>query len=89
VALFQYTAGANHGTIAADTPRQARDRLRAQGITVEHVAQQQTAPKRSFRSRTSSASKLTSATRELATLLSAGIGLVGQRHFASIHGGKW
>ena len=67
------------GAIAADTPRQARDQLRARGIQVEWVAPQETGNSLSlwnaWRSR-GSRIQWTLASRELAMLLTAGIPLV-------------
>lgn len=67
------------GAIAADTPRQARDQLRARGIQVEWVAYQETDKSLSlwnaWRSR-GSRIQWTLASRELAMLLTAGIPLV-------------
>ncbi len=67
------------GTIAADSPREARDKLRAQGLLVETVVQQQdqaVAGGLSWYRRRGQTSKVTAAVRDLSTLLGAGIGLV-------------
>ena len=77
MSVYQYTAaGSIHGTITADSPRQARQQLRSQGIAVEGLVEQTGRAKGRLARRTSSSAKLTSAIRELATLLGAGIGLV-------------
>ena len=78
MSVFQYTAvGSIHrGTVTADSPRQARQQLRRDGIAVEELVEQTSRTKGRPTQRTSSAAKLTAAIRELATLLSAGIGLV-------------
>ena len=76
VSVYQYTAGNLQGTITADSPRQARQQLRSQGLAVEGLVEQTGRAKGRLTRRTSSAAKLTSAIRELATLLGAGIGLV-------------
>ncbi|WP_339911636.1 type II secretion system F family protein [Symmachiella dynata] len=63
----------------ADSPREAREKLRAQGLVVETVVPQVEAAKRHFRLRDRAgrhASQLSSAIRDLATLLATGIGLV-------------
>jgi type II secretory pathway component PulF len=65
------------GTIMADSPREARDKLRAQGLVVETVVPQADAAKRQFRLRARPgrhAAKLSSAIRDLATLLATGEG---------------
>ena len=79
MSVYQYTAGNLHGTVTADSPRQARQQLRSRGIAVEGLVglvEQTGRAKGRLARRTSSAAKLTSAIRELATLLGAGIGLV-------------
>jgi len=65
------------GTIASDTPRQARDLLRKRGLDVLKMAAENSSRKRSMRSRVgrSSGPKVTTAIRELATLLAVGIPL--------------
>lgn len=66
------------GTIAADTPRQARDLLRAQGLLVEQVDSQRparTSAGSAWRARRS-AGKVNALVRELATLLSVGAPLL-------------
>jgi type II secretory pathway component PulF len=83
--VFSYTAedrarATVRGTLSADSPRQARDQLRAQGLTIHEVA-----PRRDARGFISSlpfrrggrhAAKVGEAIRELATLLGAGIPLL-------------
>ena len=67
------------GTIAADSPREARDKLRAQGLLVEAVSEQQdrTADGRvSWTKKRGQTSRITTAVRELATLLGSGISLM-------------
>jgi len=67
------------GTIAADSPREAREKLRAQGLLVEVIAEQAAkAPTRwqFFERPGRYATRLASAVRDLATLLGTGIGLV-------------
>jgi type II secretory pathway component PulF len=67
------------GTVVADTPRQARDLLRARGLTVqgldEHVSRRGFTW-RPWRGGVESPAKLAAAVRELATLLGVGIPLV-------------
>jgi general secretion pathway protein F len=63
------------GTVAADTPRQARDLLRAQGLMVEQVDLQQPRAHRSvltFTARRRDAARVGQFVRQLATLLSVG-----------------
>ena len=87
MAVFAYKAidarySTVRGTIAADTPRQARDLLRAQGLTVEQVEGQQAGVggavgRRGWsigRGRT--AGKVNAMVRQLATLLSVGAPLL-------------
>src|SRR5690349_11142113 len=80
MAVFAYeardrTARRTRGTIAADSPRQARDALRGQGLAVQALELAAEAPKARISWRRGSASRLASAVRELATLLSVGIPL--------------
>lgn len=67
------------GTIAADSPRQARDGLRMRGLRVEEVRVQESVRQGSarwlFRKRTRAA-QVASLLREMATLLAVGIDLV-------------
>lgn len=84
MALYRYLAvdGAARevrGTIAADTPRDARERLRAQGYTVESLAQPAAAAAGWWRLpvlKGRYAGPLAGLVRDLATLLASGIGLV-------------
>lgn len=68
------------GTIVADTPRQARDELRGRGLTIHEVASQKATTERVawrlLRRPGRAAGKVSSAVRELATLLGAGIPLL-------------
>jgi general secretion pathway protein F len=66
------------GTIAADTPRDARDKLRAQGYRVEALsekASKATGHRRLLERRGRHAAQLTAVIRDLATLLGTGINL--------------
>jgi type II secretory pathway component PulF len=86
MAVFAYKAADGgaaivRGTIAADSPRQARDQLRARGLVVQEIAPQiQSAGRLAswspLRRRGRHAAKLGAAVRELATLLGAGIPLL-------------
>ena len=86
MAVFAYSACAAdgdgtllHGTIAADSPRQARDHLREQGLLIQDMAQQTGTPKQRFLGRylvRRQASKVTGFLQELSTLLGAGIPLL-------------
>lgn len=82
MAVFTYKAVnglgiSNHGMIAADTPRQARDQLRQQGLSVEHVELCQPPKTNRFSWQFSwpgaNANKLAATVREMATLLAVGI----------------
>lgn len=67
------------GTIAADSPREARDRLRTRGFVVESIVEQRISTRTSWwpaRGRGRHAVALATAIRELSTLLGSGIGLV-------------
>lgn len=83
MAVFAYRAQNQQytvvrGTVTADTPRQARDLLRDRGLAVEEIAvynQRKTSWNLPLPGGSHS-SKLVTATRELATLLSVGIPLV-------------
>jgi general secretion pathway protein F len=71
------------GTIIADTPRQARDVLRARGLTiaeVELVAPTEKTASVPFRSRLRNQEAVVEFIRELATLQKAGIPLLGALH---------
>ncbi len=66
------------GTIVADSPRQARDQLRAQGLSIRDVAEQ-AAARASWRDRYlvgRQVAKVTGLLQEMATLLAAGIPLM-------------
>jgi general secretion pathway protein F len=66
------------GTIAADTPRDARDKLRAQGYRVETLSEKRskvTGHRRLLERRGRHAAQLTAVIRDLATLLGTGINL--------------
>ena len=60
------------GTLAAETPRQARDLLRDRGLTVEHLAQVQSTKVRRSSGRRRDSGKVTPFARELSTLLGVG-----------------
>jgi general secretion pathway protein F len=84
MAVFEYkgidlAASAVTGTIVADTPRQARDRLRERGLTIQQVRQQKAVEKRQFQLRSPAGRggwRVTAFVRELATLLGVGIPLL-------------
>lgn len=84
MAVFAYkatdlSATLVRGTIVADTARQARDELRGRGLTIHDILAESNSRKKSwsFLSRPGrSSAKVTSAVRELATLLGAGIQLL-------------
>jgi general secretion pathway protein F len=82
------------GTIAADTPRQAREILRERGLVVRDIADyQETVSKSLGLSRTrrprSSAYQITIVIRELATLLGVGVPLLeALETVARQHGGR-
>jgi type II secretory pathway component PulF len=73
------TSARDHsGTIAADSPREARDKLRAQGYLVEVITEKtsQASGNRRFLERPGQhAAELTAVIRDLATLLGTGINL--------------
>jgi type II secretory pathway component PulF len=81
VTVYSYTginreAAAVRGTVAADTPRQARDQLRGQGVRVRRLAECQTKSRGSWLPQFSMRSAKTqwaTAVHELAMLLHAGI----------------
>lgn len=67
------------GTIAADSPRSARDVLRARGLVVHAIGEHAAVARPAFSRRCPSnrhAAQLTTAVREIATLLGAGISLL-------------
>src|SRR5262245_45437404 len=83
MAVFSYKATtlerlSVQGTIAADSPRQARDVLRGQGLTVREL-HDQTRTRRDvwfpWRSGRGHGARLAATVRELATLLAVGIPL--------------
>src|ERR1700733_6610296 len=73
------TSARDHsGTIAADSPREARDKLRAQGYLVEAIAEKHSRPsgsRRILERPGRHAAQLTAVIRDLATLLGTGINL--------------
>ena len=84
MAVFAYTASSTsassspmqNGVIVADSPRQVRDRLRAQGLSVLSVREQSNARHGNVWSRfiaRRSAARVTTLFQEMATLLGAGI----------------
>lgn len=83
MAVFAYEAvdgrrSSVEGTIAADTPRQARELLRARGLRVHRVHQHEVTIRRrwwQFQIRRGFANKAAATTRELSTLLAVGIPL--------------
>ncbi|MGB0766892.1 MAG: type II secretion system F family protein [Phycisphaeraceae bacterium] len=67
------------GTIAADSPRQARDQLRAQGLSIRELAEQRAGKGASLMSHylaSRQSSKVAGLFQEMTTLLSAGIPLL-------------
>jgi type II secretory pathway component PulF len=87
MAVYVYTAvavgegrlGPKRGTITADSPRQARDHLRAQGLSVRDIAEQ--TPRKGGRRlgeylKRRQRSQVTGLFQELSTLLAAGIPLL-------------
>src|SRR5689334_11397625 len=84
MAVFTYratdpSAAWQSGTIAADTPRQARDLLRERGLTVQRIDTYRAAQSPPYRLRFRSharAHEVTSFIRELSTLLSVGVPLL-------------
>lgn len=87
MALYTYTAAAIgtlgprtlQGLVTADSPRQARDQLRAQGLSVQDLVEQGSSVRRGGWAwyRTSrSRGRVTGFLQELSTLLSAGIPLL-------------
>lgn len=85
-----YSAKAIRGTVAADTPREAREKLRAQGLVIEqisHLGDSSQSSKTSLIGKNGlltrildrpgrRAAQLGTAIRDLATLIGTGIGLV-------------
>ncbi len=85
--VYAYTAsgngsgrpGAIQGTIAADSPRQARDQLRAQGLRIHDVVERRPDRREGLLARylkARQAGKVTGLLQEMATLLAAGIPLL-------------
>ena len=86
MAVYAYIASSGsgsapiRGTIAADSPRQARDRLRAQGLSIRELDEQRAARAGSALSRylaRRQSAKVAGLFQEMTTLLSAGIPLLG------------
>lgn len=84
MAVYVYTASGNgdgraglvRGTIAADSPRQARDQLRAQGLAIRDIAEKQPGRREGRWSRYVTGrqtAKVTGFLQELSTLLAADI----------------
>ena len=98
MAVFEYRAldldaSGRAGTVIADSPRQARDELRERGLTVMRVRPVRRSARPSWlarrRGRRSQAA-VASFVRELATLLTAGIPLLGAlQTLARQHGGHF
>lgn len=84
MAVYAYiatSAGAApiRGTITADSPRQARDQLRAQGLSIRDVVQQKPGRRQGLLARDLTgrqSSKVTGLFQEMSTLLGAGIPLL-------------
>ncbi|MEM6756921.1 MAG: type II secretion system F family protein, partial [Planctomycetota bacterium] len=84
MAVFTYTASDAAarevaGSMVADTPRQARDRLRAQQLSVHRLARQDTPRRAGWRrwlERSPNRRDVTACLRELATLLAVGTPLL-------------
>ncbi len=86
MAVYVYTANGGagqastiQGTITADSPRHARDQLRAQGLIIRDVVQQKAARKESRWSQyltRRQTGKVTGLLQEMSTLLGAGIPLL-------------
>src|SRR5437762_9406321 len=86
MAVFTYKAsdvlsGDQAGTIAADTPRQARDLLRQRGLVIRDIAEAQPAQdkrkvRRPRRRRRGARHQATTFIRELSTLLAVGVPLL-------------
>ncbi len=87
MAVYSYIASAEgqigaapiRGTIMADSPRQARDQLRAQGLSIRDIAEQKSGVRKSrlasYLARRQGG-KVTGLLQELSTLLTAGIPLL-------------
>ena len=98
MAVFEYNAidmdaSSSGGTVVADSPRQARDILRQRGLTITRIAQAAIADKRTFnwpRSSSRNRAEVVAFTRELATLLTAGIPLLSAlKTLARQHHGRF
>jgi len=87
MAVYGYTAvqpgaaqsGPIRGTITADSPRQARDQLRAQGLSIRDIAEQTPSKGQSWLNyylTRRQANKVTGLFQEMSTLLAAGIPLL-------------
>jgi type II secretory pathway component PulF len=85
MAVYQYIAVAGGGSspirgiVTADSPRQARDQLRAQGLTIRDVVEQKPGRSQSIVGRyliSRQAGNVTGLLQEMATLLGAGIPLL-------------
>jgi type II secretory pathway component PulF len=87
MAVYAYIANPSHegrappvrGTIVADSPREARDRLRARGFSIRDLAEQAPDRRQDWWARYRAgrqASKVTELLQEMATLLGAGIPLI-------------
>src|SRR4051794_14084459 len=81
MAVFAYTAMSDDdtpvsGVIVADTPRQARDSLRAQGLMIHDVTKRQDRSARRISRRGRYQREVVSFVRELSTLLGAGVTLL-------------
>jgi type II secretory pathway component PulF len=87
MAVYAYIASASaegraaavHGTIVADSPREARDRLRAQGFSIRDLAEQTPDRRRGWAARYLAglkAGNVTELLQEMATLTAAGIPLI-------------
>lgn len=82
MAVYAYTAnpggsgGTMRGTVTADSPRKARDQLRAQGLSVRELSEQKPTQRTSLTTRYLTGRqtpKVTGFLQEMATLLAAGI----------------
>jgi len=87
MAVYVYTAsepgnngnGPVRGTVTADSPRQARDQLRARGLSVRDLAEQAPAKRPGIKARyltSRQTHKVTGLLQEMSTLLAAGIPLL-------------
>ncbi len=87
MAVYAYIANGNggsgeapvHGTISADSARQARDQLRGRGLSIREIVEQRPGGREGWRTRYllgRQAGKVTGFLQEMSTLLRAGIPLV-------------